>query len=118
MGECLIAKRAEVDENCQVYVDINQACGSAMERCGDGIQWGSDAILCVTQWTRKDDLSADCADALLKLPEDKPAAEPEVSEEESEASKKKREKRKAARKRAANDVRGHDVRGYSAQTPL
>ena len=75
---------------------------SALGRCGDGIAWGSDAMLCVTQWTRADDHTADCADALAKVevPE-----EIKVVEEESEATKAKKAKRKAARKRATNDVK-------------
>jgi hypothetical protein len=93
--------QAEVDANCQLFIEINEACGSAMTRCGEGIQWGSDAVLCARDWTKPDDLTADCADALAKIPSDKPV---EV-EEESEETKAKKAKRKAARKRAANDVR-------------
>lgn len=90
-----------MDANCQLFIEINEACVGAMTRCGEGIQWGSDALLCARDWTKPADLVADCAVALAKIPSEKPKEE----EEESEETKAKKAKRKAARKRAANDVR-------------
>jgi hypothetical protein len=90
-----------VDANCQLFIEINEACVGAMTRCGEGIQWGSDALLCARDWTKPADLVADCAVALAKIPSEKSKEE----EEESEETKAKKAKRKAARKRAANDVR-------------
>jgi hypothetical protein len=106
MGDCLVAKKNSVDENCALYIDINSHCASALARCGDGIQWSPDSILCVTTWTKSSELAADCADAVAKIPsETAPDKDAKIDEEdETPEQKKKREKRKADRKRAANDV--------------
>lgn len=103
-GECLVANRDTVDDDCKLFIEINEHCGSHLTRCGAGIRWGSDAVLCVTQWTKPADHTADCADVVAKIPEAGQAAAPEEKEESKEA-KLKREKRKAARKNAANNVR-------------
>ena len=104
-GACLVANKGTVDEACALFIEINEACEGHLVRCGDGIQWGSDAVLCATQWTRQADLTADCADVLAKLPQEGGGGATAVEEEESEETKAKKAKRKAARKRAANDVR-------------
>ena len=47
MGECLIAKKAEVDAECAKWIDMNVVCEKELARCG-GVAWGSDAVPCVT----------------------------------------------------------------------
>lgn len=102
MGACLQEKKSRVDEDCLLFIDINEKCASEIERCGADVAWGSDAVLCATAWTKAADLSADCAEAVKKTKSNEPE---EVVQEETQASKDKKAKRKAARKAAANDVR-------------
>jgi hypothetical protein len=103
-GECLLAKRDQVDDDCKLFIEVNEKCGSHLARCGAGMTWGGDSILCVRDWTKAADLTPDCAAVMAKVGGGA-AAEPEEPKEESEEAKKKRAKRKAARKNAAGDVR-------------
>jgi len=113
---CLIANREKVDDTCKAFIDMNVKCGSELARCGGGIAWGGDATLCVTQWTRKEDLSPECAST---LPE--PVVEEEKEEEVDDATAARRAKRKRARAKAAEEVRNlnekNSKKGKGAKKP-
>lgn len=74
IGECLKANRAKLDDGCKIYTEVNEVCASALARCGDGIAWSPDALLCVTTWTKAIDLSSDCSDAVAKITADEPSS--------------------------------------------
>jgi hypothetical protein len=109
MGECLVEKKDSVDDDCKTFIAVNEKCSSELQRCGSDIAWGADSVLCVTAWTTKADLSAECAAVVDDILAAAPPAQAETSEE-SEASKKKKAARKAARKAAAQNVRNLNER--------
>lgn len=89
----------EISAECQVFLDLHTKCETnlASGTCG-GTAYTDDAILCLTQWLNKADLTEECKAA---LPEEKPAEE-RVLDEEALA---KRARRKRARAKAAEEVR-------------
>lgn len=109
MGDCLIAKKSEVDAGCKTFIEIHEKCEAALSRCGPDIPWSPDAIPCVTTWTKLTDLTADCADVVASIAESSGSSSSSEPKELSEGAKKKQEKRKADRKRAVNDVRPYYI---------
>ena len=83
MGACLVEKKAEVDAECAKWVDMNVICSKELARCG-GVAWGSDAVPCVTEWTKDGDMSADCSESQLVMDKMGAKSEPEPERELSE----------------------------------
>lgn len=89
----------EISADCQAFLDLMTKCdvNLASGTCS-GTAYTDDAILCLTQWLNKADLTEECKSA---LPEEKKAEE-RVLDEEALA---KRARRKRARAKAAEEVR-------------
>jgi len=84
-------RASEISQSCLDFVAINDACSSEIEKHCSGNAYTDDTILCLSEWTRSDDLSAECA---AKLP--KKAAKEENAQVDKEKEEWRR-KRKAAR---------------------
>merc|ERR1719499_889560 len=88
--------QAEISQGCKDFMAINDACEAEIERACSGMAYSDDTMVCLTQWTSADSLSAGCAAA---LPQKEAVSMAEV-DKEKEAW---RAKRKAARQ-AAQDA--------------
>lgn len=89
----------EISSGCQAFLDLHESCESNLisGTCG-GTMYTDDALLCLTQWLKKEDLTEECAAAL-------PAEEKKEERVLDEEALAKRERRKRARAKAAEEVR-------------
>eukprot|EP00429_Kryptoperidinium_foliaceum_P047831 CAMPEP_0176107074 /NCGR_PEP_ID=MMETSP0120_2-20121206/53734_1 /TAXON_ID=160619 /ORGANISM="Kryptoperidinium foliaceum, Strain CCMP 1326" /LENGTH=165 /DNA_ID=CAMNT_0017441201 /DNA_START=60 /DNA_END=557 /DNA_ORIENTATION=+ len=98
LGTCLKdpskwESKMEISAACKEFMAINDACAAEIEGSCSGMAYSDDTMVCLTQWTAQDTLSAGCAAALPKKEDKEDAA--------VDAEKKAwREKRKKARKDA------------------
>ena len=103
LGRCLTGASYDdpsaLSDGCQSWLAMNKACASDMKAKCPGAAYSNDAALCLTSWTRRDELSATCAATV-------PEPEEEEVRELDEAAQRKRDRRRAARKKAADEVRG------------
>eukprot|EP00937_MAST-01D_sp_MAST-1D-sp2_P006724 g6724.t1 len=86
--ECLTKARddgKDVSDNCKGWLGMMDACEDDLEKFCAGQE--ADAFLCLTQWTKRHDLSDGCAKAL-----------PEEKKEEEKPRKKKKSRAKAKRR--------------------
>ena len=74
----------------------------------EGTAYGPDALLCLTQWTRADDLTAECKAAL-------PVKEPEKERVLDAEAERKRARRKRARAKAAKEVKEINDRNAASE---
>jgi len=93
-----------ISSECSDYIALNQACESDIEKFCDESYFSEDTLLCLTEWTQREDLSAKCRDVLKWVApqsevEDEAAGEEEdgMSETERQEKKEWHEKRKANR---------------------
>lgn len=103
--------KTEISAECQAFLDLMNRCDEnlASGTCS-GTAYTDDAILCLTQWLNKADLTEECKSA---LPEEKKSEEP-VLDEETLA---KRARRKRARAKAAEEVRKLNEQRAKEQDP-
>merc|ERR1719198_2395811 len=96
--------KTEISAGCKDFMAINDACADEIERSCSGMAYSDDTMVCLTQWTRAEDLSAGCAAALPKKEE----------EQDAEVDKEKeawRAKRKKARQDAADMMQKEQDKG-------
>jgi len=70
-----------ISSGCSDFIAINQGCEADVEKFCDEAYYSEDTVLCLTEWTRRDDLSEKCQDVLKWAG---PAAEGDKDEEKSE----------------------------------
>mmetsp|Transcript_15139 Transcript_15139/g.45870 ORF Transcript_15139/g.45870 Transcript_15139/m.45870 type:complete len:175 (+) Transcript_15139:41-565(+) len=93
---------------CLDFLTLHERCAAnlASGACG-GTAYTDDALLCLSQWTKRSELSDDCAPLV---------PEPVVKERVLDAAaQKKRDARKRARNKAADEVRA--MNGDPPKTP-
>lgn len=128
--------KTTIGADCQAFLDLHGACGvrPAHRRCPqtpprlasltppppdkcdenlnknpcEGTAYGPDALLCLTQWTRADDLTAECKAAL-------PVKEPEKERVLDAEAERKRARRKRARAKAAKEVKEINDRNAASE---
>mmetsp|Transcript_65892 Transcript_65892/g.176086 ORF Transcript_65892/g.176086 Transcript_65892/m.176086 type:complete len:218 (+) Transcript_65892:36-689(+) len=87
----------ELSASCKEFIAVNDACESEIENHCSSAFYNDDTLLCLTQWTRPEQLSAECQGALPKKEEEK--------SEEVDADKAAwRAKRKAAREESMRQL--------------
>jgi len=86
-----------ISSGCEAFIKTNDACSKEIEEKCQGMFYSDDTMVCLTQWTRPEDLGADCVATLPKKEEE--------SEEVDESKKEWRAKRKAERTRAMKAMR-------------
>mmetsp|Transcript_68829 Transcript_68829/g.199696 ORF Transcript_68829/g.199696 Transcript_68829/m.199696 type:complete len:173 (+) Transcript_68829:93-611(+) len=86
--------KMDISKACKDFMAINDACADEIDRSCSGMAYSDDTMVCLTQWTAQDMLSAGCEAALPKkqVEEDQAAVDAE--------KKAWREKRKKARQDA------------------
>merc|ERR1719245_2742709 len=94
--------KTEVSEGCLAFIKINDACTAEIERSCSGMAYSDDTMVCLTQWTRAEDLSPECAAAL-----------PQKAKEEDEVVDKEEEEGRA-RGRCQHDGEG---KGAAQEAP-
>ena len=103
LGACLQdpakhESKTELGAECKEWIALHEVCASNLGSgaCG-GTSFTDDALLCLQQWTKRTDLTAECAEKVPEL----------VVKERvlDDAAQKKRDQRKRAREKAAAEVR-------------
>ena len=115
LGACLKDKSqhevvTELSSDCEAFLKLHDVCAEnlASGTC-TGTHYTDDAMLCLGQWMKRTELTAECA-----------ALVPEIVVKErvlDDAAIKKRDKRKRAREKAAAQVRKLNEENAEADAP-
>jgi len=121
VGACLKDKKehekpTEISSTCTDFMALNKACGEDIEKFCDGAFFSDDTIICLTQWTEKENLSPRCQGVLSWAVPQKEESEEEavtdelgMSEKDYEEKKEWQAKRKAVRTEAIERMKMKDV---------
>ena len=100
LGSCL-SNVESAGDSCKEWLKVQNLCSSDLSTFCGGMAFTDDSMLCLTQWTNVNDLSAQCQAALPKPKE-------EEEEELDEESLRRKEARKKRRKNRAASVRSYE----------
>ena len=98
VGQCLLKQKDSLSKACIDFIDLQSICKDDIEKNCNGKEYTGDLLVCLTEWTKPESLSAVCLD---KIP--KKAAKEE--RKLSAAEKMKADRRRKARKEAAKRVK-------------
>ncbi len=98
VGECLLKQKASLSKACIDFIDLQSICKDDIEKNCNGKEYTGDLLVCLTEWTKPDSLSAACTDKL-------PKKEAKEERKLSAAEKMKADRRRKARKEAAKRVK-------------
>lgn len=106
-------KETEISSGCTDFIALNGACTEDIEKFCDGAAFSDDTILCLTQWTEPESLSARCRGVISwAVPQDEAEEEEEgeepdagMSDQDKEEKKEWQAKRKAVRDEAINRMK-------------
>ena len=98
VGDCLLKQKASLSKACIDFIDLQSICKDDIEKNCNGKEYTGDLLVCLTEWTKPDSLSAACTDKL-------PKKEAKEERKLSAAEKMKADRRRKARKEAAKRVK-------------
>lgn len=101
-----------ISSGCSDFIALNQACEGDIEKFCDESYFSEDTVLCLTEWTRMDDLSAKCKTVVKwAAPGKDDEGEGEGGEEEDTMSETEKAEKKAwHEKRKANRADAVELR--------
>merc|ERR1719456_522377 len=86
VGECLKKVEADLPQDCKNYITMTETCKADIETHCTGKEYTGDALVCLSDWTKPEQLSAECLAALPK----KQSTERKLSDEEKKKAAKRR----------------------------
>jgi hypothetical protein len=92
--ECLEGKQGDLSESCVAWIKMMKGCEEDLGKFCAGNE--ADAVLCLTQWTKRRDLSEGCAASIPAPPE-----EEEKPKKKSKASQKRKAHEQAVKEAKA-----------------
>ena len=95
---CLLKVKSSLSKPCLEFIELQQTCKEDINKHCGGKEYTGDLLVCLTEWTKPENLSDVCRD---KLPKKEEKAERTLSA----AEKMKADRRRKARKEAANRVK-------------
>merc|ERR1712060_851442 len=104
-----------ISSECTDFIALNVACKDTIEHFCDNTFFSSDTLLCLTQWTDKQNIPAKCAGVMKwAIPQDQtdndagPTDELGMSEKDYQEKKRWQAERKAARGAAIEKMKESD----------